>query len=129
MENFALLNSPYDEPTLQYFKNLLLVKRRDAEDQANIIEKIIADSNEADDADFSSFAHQMGDMGSEVEDKQINYRLLEQIQKYIGQIDDALSRIEKGTYGVCEATGKPISKERLEAVPHTRYSIEAKNRK
>ncbi|WP_350356645.1 TraR/DksA family transcriptional regulator [Fodinibius salicampi] len=44
----------------------------------------------------------------------------------INRLNEALQRIEDGTYGICKATGKPISKGRLEAVPHTRYSIEAK---
>lgn len=47
-------------------------------------------------------------------------------QKYVGYLDRALERIENRTYGVCKVTGNPISKERLEAVPHTEISIKAK---
>jgi RNA polymerase-binding transcription factor DksA len=47
-------------------------------------------------------------------------------QKYIGYLDRALERIDNRTYGVCKVTGKAISKDRLEAVPHTEISIEAK---
>jgi RNA polymerase-binding transcription factor DksA len=54
--------------------------------------------------------------------------LLERTKKYIEQINEALARIENGTYGICLATGKPISKGRLEAVPHTRYSVAAKKK-
>jgi len=43
----------------------------------------------------------------------------------IKEIDDAITRCEDGTFGICEMTGKPISKERLEELPWTRYSIEA----
>ncbi|MEH7792691.1 TraR/DksA family transcriptional regulator [Bacillus safensis] len=43
-----------------------------------------------------------------------------------GEIDAALKRMEDGTYGICEKTGKEISYERLKAVPYTRYSIDAK---
>jgi len=55
------------------------------------------------------------------------YLQIERTREYIQHINEALERIEDKTYGICQATGKPISKGRLEAVPHTRYSIEAKN--
>jgi DnaK suppressor protein len=45
-------------------------------------------------------------------------------RKLLGEIDDALNRIANGTYGICEGTGKPITKARLEAQPWARYSIE-----
>ena len=46
-------------------------------------------------------------------------------QEMLDEVNQALSRIENGTYGICELTGKPISDERLEAIPWTRFSIEA----
>jgi DnaK suppressor protein len=45
-------------------------------------------------------------------------------QETLNEIEEALSRLENGTYGVCQATGKPIPEERLEAVPWTRFSVE-----
>jgi len=47
-------------------------------------------------------------------------------QKYVGYLDRALERVDGKTYGVCKVTGDTISKERLEAVPHTEISIAAK---
>jgi RNA polymerase-binding transcription factor DksA len=46
-------------------------------------------------------------------------------QEALSEIDGAIKRIRNGTYGICEITGKPIAKERLLAVPFTRYSAEA----
>lgn len=126
METTETVKSPFDEQSLQYFKELLLEKRREAEQQEEQIENNLSNLNEADDADQSSIAHHMGDFGSDTEEKQMNYQFLERTRKYINQINDALQRIEDGTYGICKATGKPIAKGRLESVPHTRYSIEAK---
>ncbi|MEM9665117.1 MAG: TraR/DksA C4-type zinc finger protein, partial [Bacteroidota bacterium] len=54
------------------------------------------------------------------------YLMIARQQKYIGYLDRALERVKNGTYGICKVTGKPIAKERLEAVPHTEISIEAK---
>ena len=45
-------------------------------------------------------------------------------QEALHEIEDAIKRIQKGTYGICEITGKPIKKARLAAVPFTRYSLE-----
>lgn len=126
MKTTATLKSPFDQQTLQYFKELLLEKRREAEEQKEQIENNISNLNEADDADQSSISHHMGDFGSDTEEKQMNYQFLERTRKFINQLNEALQRIDDGTYGICKATGKPISKGRLEAVPHTRYSIDAK---
>ncbi len=46
-------------------------------------------------------------------------------QDTLKEVEDALRRIEDGTYGVCEFTGKPIPEERLKAVPWTRFTTEA----
>jgi DnaK suppressor protein len=46
--------------------------------------------------------------------------------KYLKQIEAAIERVDNGTYGICRVTGKVISKERLEAVPTTTISYEAK---
>ncbi|MDZ7691122.1 MAG: TraR/DksA C4-type zinc finger protein [Balneolaceae bacterium] len=120
--------TPFSDTMLAYFSNLLLDKREEAIDQLEIIDRHISNLAEVDDADYSSVAHHMGDVGSDVEEEELNYQLKERTQKFINEIDNALERIENKTYGICQATGKPIAKERLEAVPHTRFSIEAKKK-
>ena len=128
METSEIRQTPFDDQELEYFKSLLLEKRNVAEKELEAIDKNITNLNEADDADYSSVAHHMGDVGSDVEEQELSYQLKERTQKFIEEIDDALERIENGTYGICQATGKKISKGRLESVPHTRYSIEAKEK-
>lgn len=128
MENTEKYKSPFSPKTLEHFKQLLLDKRHQAEEELEYIHQNITNLNQADDADYSSVAHHMGDVGSDIEEENTNYVLQERTKKYIEQIDSALERIENKTYGICLATGKPITKERLEAVPHTRYSMEAKNK-
>ena len=49
--------------------------------------------------------------------------LLKQQQNELDEVNHALAKIEKGTYGICEASGTPIPLERLRAIPHTRYGI------
>ena len=111
---------------LSYFNDLLLKNRAEAQEKLDKIRSAQRNLDEADDADYSSISHHMGDVGSEEQESEMNYLQIERTREYINHINDALERIENKTYGMCQATGNPISKARLEAVPHTRYSIEAK---
>ena len=61
-------------------------------------------------------------------DKALDLRTKDRARKLISKIDDALSRIENGSYGFCEETGEPIGLERLEARPVATLSIEAQER-
>lgn len=64
------------------------------------------------------------DAGSDAYDRDFALSLVSSEQEALNEIEDALLRIKQGTYGVCEVTGKPIRKERLTAVPFTRFSVE-----
>ena len=61
-------------------------------------------------------------------DKSIDLRTKDRARKLIAKINEALERIEDGSYGFCEETGEPIGLERLEARPIATYSIEAQER-
>lgn len=120
------IKTPFNKQELKHFKKLLLKKRTEAQEKFDRLRGAQSNLEEADDADFSSIAHHMGDWASDEQESEMNYTLIERTREYIQHINEALERIENKTYGMCLATGKPIGKERLEAVPHTRYSIEAK---
>lgn len=64
------------------------------------------------------------DAGSDAYDRDFALNILSQEQDALLKIDDALKRIELGTYGICEMSGKPIPKARLEAIPFARYTVE-----
>jgi RNA polymerase-binding protein DksA len=65
-----------------------------------------------------------GDTATVTYDRELDYSLEENSETVLREIDAALQRIEDGTYGVCEACGKQIEEERLEAIPWTRLCIE-----
>jgi RNA polymerase-binding transcription factor DksA len=67
----------------------------------------------------------MADSGTDNFDRDFALSLLSADQDAIYEIEEALKRIEKHTYGICELTGKPIPKARLEAIPWTRFTVEA----
>ena len=63
------------------------------------------------------------------DDKEYLSKLIEHHTRGLEEIDDALQKIISGTYGICERTGEPISRERLEAIPTARFSLEAQQLK
>ncbi len=74
---------------------------------------------------MESYSLHMGDSGTDNFDRDFALSLLSSDQDAIYEIEEALKRIEKGFYGVCEQTQKIIPKARLEAIPWARYSVEA----
>ncbi len=67
------------------------------------------------------------DAGSDAYDRDFALSLLSQEQDALYEIDQALKRIELGTYGVCEMSGKPIPHARLEAIPFARFTVECQS--
>ena len=78
--------------------------------------------------EMSSYSMHMADSGTDNFDRDNALSLLSSDQDAVYEIDEALKRIEKNTYGFCELTGKKISKTRLTAVPWARYTVEAQAR-
>jgi RNA polymerase-binding transcription factor DksA len=67
----------------------------------------------------------MADSGTDNFDRDFALSLLSADQDSVYEIEEALKRIERKSYGVCELTGKPIPKARLEAIPWTRFTVDA----
>lgn len=75
--------------------------------------------------ELAGYSLHMADSGTDNFDRDFALSLLSSDQDAIYEIEEALKRIEKNTYGICELTGKPIPKARLEAIPWTRFTVEA----
>lgn len=88
-------------------------------------EETLKRSSKDDSGDLSSYGQHMADAGTDTFDRDFALSLVSSEQEALTEIDAAIKRIFDGTYGICEITQKPISKERLLAVPFTRYSAEA----
>ena len=75
--------------------------------------------------EMAGYSLHMADSGTDNFDRDFALSLLSSDQDAIYEIEEALKRIEKKTYGVCELTGKNIPKARLEAIPWTRFTVES----
>jgi len=75
--------------------------------------------------ELAGYSLHMADSGTDNFDRDFALSLLSSDQDAVYEIEEALKRIERKTYGVCELTGKPIPRARLEAIPWTRFTVEA----
>ncbi|MDG1196030.1 MAG: TraR/DksA C4-type zinc finger protein [Polaribacter sp.] len=115
----------YSQEDLEEFK--VIIQKKIARSQEDLALLKAAYKNDADNGtDDTSPSFKSFDEGSEVMNKEANVQLAIRQEKFIRDLNNALLRIENGTYGVCRVTGKLIQKERLRLVPHATLSIEAK---
>lgn len=117
--------TPFSDEELQYFADLIEERRVAAVEDVERMRAQLEDAREQAEND-TAYSFHMADAGTDAMEREKLYLMIARQQKYIGYLDRALDRIEGKTYGICKVTGKPIAKERLEAVPHTEISIEAK---
>jgi DnaK suppressor protein len=75
--------------------------------------------------EMAGYSLHMADSGTDNFDRDFALSLLSSDQDAVYEIEEALKRIEKNTYGICELTGKAIPRQRLEAIPWTRFTVEA----
>jgi DnaK suppressor protein len=81
----------------------------------------------AEGSEASAFGMHQADAGSDAYDRDFALSLLSQEQDALYEIDQALKRIEVGTYGICEMSNKPIPHARLEAIPFARFTVECQS--
>ena len=114
----------YSAEELQEFKELILSKIAKAEKDLEFLQQAVAGSEN--DVSDTAPTFKTLEEGSNVLLKEENQKLAARQQKFIRDLRAALIRIENGTYGICQATGKLIPKERLMIVPHATMTVEAK---
>ena len=107
---------------LEYFRSLLLAKRRELVGDMSSMEREALRS--ASGSNLSNLPIHMADMGTDNYEQEFTLGLVEKDRQLLREINSALAKIQNGTFGICEGTGKPITRARLEAQPWAKYSIE-----
>ena len=109
----------------EHFKRILLDKRIEIlGNVTEIADEALKKSRIDATGDLSTMPIHMADIGTDNYEQEFALGLMDGERKLLREIDEALQRIEQGIYGICEGTGKAISKNRLEAKPWARYSVE-----
>lgn len=125
--NDDLLKTRYTDEELEEFRQIILAKLEKAKEDLKLLTEAYTSVNDNDINDTSP-TFKVLEEGYQVMSKEENSSLAARQQKFINALENALIRIENKTYGICRATGKLISKERLRSVPHATLSIDAKLR-
>jgi RNA polymerase-binding protein DksA len=104
---------------LRLFKELLLTLRERVSGEYTTLSRDNLEANQRDPS--------LSDQGTDTFDREMELNMMGSEQEVLFEIDAALRRLEKGTYGVCELTGDPINIERLQALPYVRYTVRAQS--
>jgi DnaK suppressor protein len=125
----AILGRPIAKPTAgpdlkkvktewqKFYLNLLELREQLVRQMSGLAEESAQE--------LAGYSLHMADSGTDNFDRDFALSLLSSDQDAVYEIEEALKRIERKTYGVCELTGKQIPKARLEAIPWTRFTVEA----
>jgi DnaK suppressor protein len=112
----------FSQRELDNFRELLLAKRREILGDLRSMEHEALRASGG--SNLSNLPIHMADMGTDNYEQEFTLGLVEKDRQMLREINAALLKIQSGNYGICEGTGKPIGKERLEYQPWARFSIE-----
>ncbi|MBE9491295.1 MAG: TraR/DksA family transcriptional regulator [Bacteroidetes bacterium] len=115
----------YSDKELEEFRQIILEKLEKARRDLKMLTEAYTNTDDHG-TDDTSPTFKVLEEGYQVLSKEENSRLAARQSKFIQNLENAIVRIENKTYGICRATGKLISKERLRSVPHATLSIDAK---
>ena len=129
----------YSARDLEFFKKLILEKRKEILEELMILKESMMDVTTGEYASENSTYSTHMEQGTDAMEREKTFLFASREGKFLNYLDDALRRIEKGTYGIClDCMETPkeicktcplIPKERLEAVPHAQLCVECKNLK
>ncbi len=114
---------------LKQFRQVLVEERTKF---ANEIKSIAHDASKSPrdaSGDLSSYTVHMADMSSDTYERELAMNIASTEQAVLYQIDEALKRMDEGTYGVCQSCSRPITLSRLKAVPYTSLCIDCQRDK
>ncbi len=89
-----------------------------------VAQGLTSESEEDSLSELSSVDQHQADVGTETFHREADLSILERVEAELAEVEHALRRLDEGTYGLCEACGKPISDDRLEAQPAARFCLE-----
>ena len=119
----------YSKEELEHFKNIILEKRKEILDELESLKSSMMDVTTGQyEVENSTYSLHM-EQGTDAMEREKTFLFASRESKFLNYLNDALKRIEDGTYGFCSECGNLIDKERLEAVPHAHLCIACKTKK
>ena len=96
---------------------------------ARIVEGLEEDQQDRAEWEGDMTENDSGDMSQSLFTREMDATVEQTMEKRLESVDRALQKIEEGTYGICDDTGEPIPRGRLEAMPEAIYTVEAQQRR
>ena len=111
---------------LDFFKNLLQSKRAEANNTLAEFDRVSNDAGRESSDDRSAYSLHMADRGTDAMEREKSQLLAQRSGDYVEYVEEALERIDNGTFGVCRSCGGDIGRPRLEAVPTATQCVSCK---
>lgn len=116
------------ELNTEKYRKLLLEERKNIHNELEALEDDISyDDTRSGQSELADYDQHPADQGTETFLKERDVAIIDNWRGIIGAIDEALDKIERGTYGTCNRCGREINEERLNAVPHAMYCVQCQD--
>jgi len=120
----------FSKSDLKEFKKIVLKKKEEIlSDLKHISDDTLRKSQKEASGDISGYTYHMADVATDNYDREFSLGLASSERKSLYELDDALKRIEEGTFGICDDCKSPITKIRLKAVPSARLCIKCQQKR
>ena len=113
----------FTKEQVKQFRQLLITERAKLAEEIKTIAREAATSPRDASGDLSAYTVHMADMAADTYDRELSMNLVSSEQEILYQIDDALKRLDDGSFGVCQQCSQPIAMSRLKAVPYASLCI------
>lgn len=123
------MKKKFSKKDLTYFQNLILKRKGEiTEEIKHISEDTLKKSQKDASGDISGYTYHMADIATDTYDREFSLGLASNEQKALYELNDALKKIEEGTFGICEGCHALITKVRLRAVPYARLCVKCQEK-
>ena len=119
----------FNKEQIKQFRQLLITERAKLADEIKSIAHDVSTSPREASGDLSAYTVHMADMAADTYERELSMNIVSSEQELLYQIDDALKRLEDGSFGLCQQCNQPISMSRLKAVPYASLCINCQRSK
>ncbi len=124
------MKKKFNKKELEYFKKLILkMKEKMLDDIKHISEDTLKKSQKDAAGDISGYTYHMADVATDTYDREFSLGLASNERQSLYELDEAIKKIEEGTFGICEECKSLITKTRLKVVPFTRLCVKCQEKK
>jgi len=124
------LKNKFDKKTLLEFKKLVIKKKEEISDEIkHISDDTLKKSQKDASGDISGYTYHMADVATDNYDREFSLGIASSERQFLYELDDAMKRIDEGTFGLCEDCKSLISKTRLRAIPQARLCVKCQEKR